>query len=260
MTTETEAWVRFYESEGITYFPLYGVLNGACRCVMGKECQNTGKHPIYRWKGQPARMPTGLDNIGISTDNLVVIDLDDDVSEAVLAEYPTTFTTTTGHGFHLWYRASERKAVKSLVGWKRKVDIRAVGGVLVVPPSKHRTGAEYRAYNDSPIVTVPDTLLYQLPERGSDYTRTGSKAATVAVSDTPPMMYPMVARLITDMLEWQDGRNVTLFKVACRFYEMATKGLLGDDALSEITQAALSTGLTEDEIQRTLASAKRQPV
>jgi hypothetical protein len=205
-------------------------------------------------------MPGGLDNIGISTDNLVVIDLDDDVSESVLSEYPPTFTTTTGHGFHLWYTASPRKTVKSLVGWKRKVDIRAWGGVLVVPPSKHRTGAEYRTFNDSPIVTVPDELLYQLPEKGADYARTSGKVATVEVTDTPQMMYPMVAKLITDMLDWQDGRNITLFKVACRFFEMSTKGLLGEDALSEIVEAARSTGLTDDEIQRTLTSARRQPV
>lgn len=257
--TPMEAWVQFYEANDIVYFPLFGVLNGVCRCQAGAACANTGKHPTGRWKGQPARMPSSLDNIGISTDNLVVIDLDDDVPESVLAQYPTTFTTTTGHGYHLWYKASDRKAVKSLVGWKRKVDIRAKGGVLVVPPSRHKTGREYRAFNDSPLITIPNDLLYELPEKGADYHRTG-KAAEVALTETPQMMFPMVSKLVTDMLDWQDGRNITLFKVACRFYELATKGMLGEDALSEIVQAALSTGLTSDEIERTLASAKRQPV
>lgn len=249
-------WCEWYEEIGLTYFPLYGILNGSCRCRLGSNCENTGKHPRGRWKDQPNRMPTELDNVGISTDNLVVIDIDVP-DTAVVDEYPETFTTTTGHGFHLWYAADERKDVKSLVGWKRKVDIRAKGGLVVAPPSRHRNGSDYRVYRGDSIVTIPNDLLYQLPERSANYHRTGV-TATVELDATPELMYPYVRKLVLDVLNYGDhGRNQTLFRVACRFYEMSTKNILGDDALDAIVEAALTTGLTPDEISRTLASAKR---
>lgn len=249
-----EAWVQWYEANDLVYFPLYGIMNGVCRCREGAACENTGKHPIHRWKGQPRRTPSELDNVGISTDNLIVIDLDDPAADP--AEFPETFTTTTGKGYHLWYRASDRKQIKSLVAWRRKVDIRAHGGLVVAPPSRHKSGAEYRALNDAPINPIPDDLLYTLPERNSNYSRTG-KVAQVELTETPEVMWPMVAMLVQQMMDWRDGRNVTLFKVACRLYEMADKGLLGSDALDEVVTAAFATGLTSEEISRTLASAKR---
>lgn len=250
-----QEWVQWYETNSLVYFPLFGVLNGQCRCRLGSTCDNAGKHPQFKWKDQPCRTPTDLDNVGVSTDNLVVIDIDLP-NETIISEYPQTFTTTTGHGFHLWYKASERKDVKSLAGWKRGVDIRAKGGLIVAPPSRHRNGTVYRAYNDQSINIVPDDLLYQLPERNQNYNRTG-QPATVDLNETPELMYPFVAKLVTEMLEYKDSRNQTLFRVACRFYELSSKSLLGEDALNEIVNAALHTGLTMDEIERTLASARR---
>lgn len=255
--TEMQEWAKFYEANNLTYFPLFGIMNGACRCRLGVNCTNMGKHPIFAWKDKPRRTPSDTDNIGVSTDNLVVIDLDGDVGESALADYPCTFTTTTGHGFHLWYRADRRKNVKSIVGWKRKVDIRACGGIVVAPPSRHKSGAQYRAFNDSPIVSIPDDLLYALPERSKNYNRTG-QPASVELVQTPSVMFPMVGRLIAEMMDFGDhGRNQTLFRVACRFYEMSSKNLMGEDALNALSQAALDTGLTQDEVERTLASARR---
>ena len=254
--SEMEAWTQFYADNNLTFFPLFGIMNGQCRCPQGAKCDNAGKHPRGRWKDLPSRTPAETDNVGISTDNLIVIDLDGDVPASVLAEYSPTFTTSTGHGFHLWYKASKEKQIKSFVGWKRKVDIRAIGGLVVGPPSRHRSGSVYRAVNDEPINQIPQRLLYELPERTSNYHRTG-KVATVELSDTPPLMFPMVGKLVMELLNWQEGRNVTLFRVACRYFELSTKGLLGADALAEINEAALQIGLTSEEIERTLASARR---
>ena len=110
--------------------------------------------------------------------------------------------------------------------------------------------------NAEPINPIPQRLLYELPERTSMFYRTG-KVATVELSDTPALMFPMVGKLVTEVLNWQEGRNVTLFRVACRYFELSTKGLLGADALHEIHEAALQIGLTPDEIERTLTSARR---
>lgn len=254
---EITEWVAFYESQGLTYFPLYGITNGACRCKAGKDCGgNTGKHPIYPWKGQASRKPRSTDNIGISTDPLIVIDLDGDVGESSLADYPRTFTTSTGHGYHLWYRADPSKAIKSLVGWKPKVDIRAMGGLLVVPPSRHRNGGTYRHVHGETIQPVPKWLLDELPEKGETKRRIGHEVV-VSEQSTHPVMVPIIQRLVEQMESWDQSRNATLFRLACRYFELADAKLLGADALQELFDAAMRTGLTSDEIERTLLSASK---
>lgn len=258
--SEMAEWVKFYEANGLTYFPLYGITNGICRCDAhkeGRDCKgNTGKHPIYRWKGKPSRKPRDTDNIGISTDNLVVVDLDGDVTEEALNEYPGTFTTGTGHGYHLWYKADPSKPVKSVVGWKHKVDVRAMGGLVVGPPSRHRNGSVYRHVRGDTIQPVPRWLLDALPEKGEVKRKVGYEVTEIP-TDSSPLMVNVGKMLVDTMENWEEGRNQTLFRVGCRFFEMAAINMLGADVLADIMQAALNTGLTPDEIERTLDSARK---
>lgn len=257
MTTELEDWIKFYEANGLTYFPLYGITNGVCRCRAAEGCKgNTGKHPIHAWKGKPSRAPRSLDNIGISTDPLIVIDLDGDVGVETLATWPETFTTSTGHGYHLWYKADPSKAVKSLVGWKPKVDIRAIGGLLVVPPSRHRNGGVYRHVHGDSIQPVPTDLLAELPEKGETVRRVGHDVV-VTLGETPNVMHPIAHRLISLMESATESRNQTLFRLGCRYFELADAKLLGADTLSELFDAAVRTGLTTEEVERTLLSASK---
>jgi len=252
-----EAWVDFYKRNDLTYFPLYGITNGVCRCQSGAKCgANAGKHPIYKWKGLPSRAPRPLDNVGISTDNLVVVDLDGDVGVDAIEAYPPTFTTSTGHGYHLWYSADPTKPVKSLVGWKLKVDVRAMGGLVVGPPSRHRSGSVYRHVKGDSIQPVPRWLLDELPERGERTRRIGHDVV-VTLGETPDVMRPLARRLIEEMETTIDSRNQTLFRLACRYFELADSNLMGQDVLAELFQAASRTGLTPDEIERTLMSASR---
>lgn len=253
-------WVKFYEANGLTYFPLYGIVNGVCRCKAGKNCKgNTGKHPIRSWKGKPSRVPRDTDNIGVSTSDLVVVDLDGNVPIEVLDEYPRTFTTGTGHGYHLWYRADPTKPVKSVVGWKPKVDIRAMGGLVAAPPSRHRNGSVYRHVRGDSIQPVPRFLLDSLPAKGETVRKVGYEV-THMPADTKESMVPLAMSLIDHMENWEQydsGRNAALFKVCCRFFEMAAFNMLGADVLSEIMDAAQRVGLTPDEIARTVDSARK---
>lgn len=255
--SEMEEWVNFYKSYDLTYFPLYGITNGVCRCAAGSSCgANTGKHPIFRWKGQPSRTPKSLDNIGISTDNLVVIDLDGDVGVEAIEAFPGTFTTSTGHGFHIWYLADPTKPVKSLVGWKPKVDIRAMGGLVVGPPSRHRSGSMYRHVRGDSIQHVPRWLLDELPEKGEVRRRVGHDVV-VTLGETPNVMTPLGRRLVETMESTTEARNQTLFRLACRYFELADAKLLGQDVLAELFQAAVRSGLTSEEVERTLLSASK---
>ena len=252
-----EAWVQFYEENGLHYFPLYGITNGVCRCREGAACGgNAGKHPIFAWKNKPNKKPRSVDNIGVSTHNLVVVDLDGDVPESVLDEYPRTFTTGTGHGYHLWYRADPSKPVKSVVGWKHKVDIRASGGLVVAPPSRHRNGSVYRHVRGEIIQPVPRWLLDTLPEKGEAVRRVGREVTDVP-GETHQIFEPLGRSLVERMENWEESRNKTLFVVLCRFFEYAAQNTLGQDVLADIMAAAVRSGLTIDEIERTVESARK---
>lgn len=86
-------------------------------------------------------------NIGLAIPaGLVVVDLD--TLEALIRlraedrELPATPKCRTARGLHLYYRTRTeiRNAVKLFPG----VDLRGVGGYVVVPPSIHPSGARYR--------------------------------------------------------------------------------------------------------------------
>lgn len=255
---EMQQWVSWYESQGLTYFPLYGITNGVCRCSAGSKCgENTGKHPIYKWKDKPSRIPGPLDNIAINTNNLVVLDFDRPDAIEAIDDYPATFTTTTGRGIHLWYRADPSKEVKSVAGWKPKVDIRAKGGLLVAPPSRHRHGLVYKHLRGDTIVPIPADLLAELPEKGSAPNRRIGYEVDVVLSETHPVMRPLGSIIVREMQGTTENRNQTLFRLGCRFFEQAATGLLGADVLEELIAAAIETGLTPDEVQRTLDSARK---
>ena len=71
------------------------------------------------------------------------------------------------------------------------------------------------------------------------------------------MVAPLGEILVSEMENWSVGRNQTLFRVACRYFELAASKTLGKDVLRNIYEAALRTGLTDEEVQRTLESARR---
>lgn len=251
---ELESWLAFYDSQDLIYFPLYGIVNGACRCKAGADCANPGKHPVFKWKDQPKHPVRELDNVGISTDPLVVIDLDlPDITQ--LDEFPETFTTSTGKGFHLWYKANPTKAIKTFTGWRPHIDIRAVGGLVVAPPSRHISGSQYHHVRGDVIAPVPGNILSELPEKGTRKRAPTYKIESILM-ETHSLMQPVVDKLVSDMEEHSDGRNQTLFRLACRGFELVAAGVLGVDAIEQLVDAALRTGLGREEVMKTLDSAR----
>ncbi|MGH2688173.1 MAG: bifunctional DNA primase/polymerase, partial [Actinomycetota bacterium] len=104
-------------------------------------------------------------NIGLAVPRgLVVVDIDDrDALLRLKAEdrdLPATAKTTTGRGLHLYYRAAEE--IRNSVGLFPGVDLRGQGGYVVVPPSVHPTGAQYRwevPLSPANLAEAPDWLL-----------------------------------------------------------------------------------------------------
>jgi hypothetical protein len=91
------------------------------------------------------RWPTA--NIGLAIPRgLVVVDVDNPEAfhhlKAEDLDVPATAKSTTGRGCHLFYRTEIE--IRNAAGVVPGVDLRGVGGYVVVPPSIHPSGAQYR--------------------------------------------------------------------------------------------------------------------
>ena len=172
-----------------------------CSCgsdSRGRPCPNAAKHPygklaprgllsattdagiIKHWFGYAA--PEA--NLGLVTDRLVVIDIDprhggDESFKALIREHsamPLTWRTLTGGGGeHILFAAPEGAEIKNVVAEQmdnpplgKGVDIRARGGYIVAPPSRHISGRSYGWSADpqnTPLAPAPGWLIERLAER-----------------------------------------------------------------------------------------------
>ena len=136
-----------YQEEGFRVIPIQPAELGN---------PESGKAPLIKWRNRGPLSDPELRryfleqkaNIGIVTGKEVVIDCDsqEGFEHAMEVCDPTGWIVETGGGGrHLWYRVPEGVVVKN----RQKInglglDIRGEGGLVVVPPSKHYSGNEYR--------------------------------------------------------------------------------------------------------------------
>ena len=173
-------------------FPCHSIQDGKCSCGRA-DCHSPGKHPLESlvphgckdattdpdkkeewWKRQPRA------NIAISTDNLVVVDIDPkkgglESLRELEGEYgytlPKTVTVETGGaGFHYYMNKPAGAQIHCRNGWRPGIDIKAVGGYVVCPPSNHIEGkykwAKRLGPSEIEVADVPDWLLPLLPQKG----------------------------------------------------------------------------------------------
>jgi hypothetical protein len=148
---------------GWSVVPMHSVVDGRCTCG-APQCPSPGKHPRVRWDEYQSRRP-GEDevrhwwqrwpgaNLGVVTgavSGLVVVDLDpraggDEELARLEARHGTLPDTveclTGGGGLHLYFRhpgvsVPSRPFVPG-------IDVKGDGGLVVAPPSLHRSGARY---------------------------------------------------------------------------------------------------------------------
>lgn len=180
-----------YARLGLRVVPVHGVVvNGAefrCTCAKGEACSRPGKHPAIRgWKERACVEPTEVKrlfanhqgNLGIALGGearLVVLDLDGPAGLATVQKWqrehdplPATLTARSGRsdgGAHHFFRlpkGCEPASISNKVGIAPGVDVRAEGGMVVVPPSRHVTGRTYEWTNTVPPATAPKWLLQKL--------------------------------------------------------------------------------------------------
>jgi hypothetical protein len=201
--------------------------NGRPRCSCnsdsrGNPCRTPAKHPygklapngllsatietgvIKHWFGY--RAPEA--NLGVVTDRLVVVDVDPrhggDESfralEAKHGEMPTTWRVLTGGGGeHVLFACPDGIEVANVVAEQmtdpplRGIDIRARGGYIVAPPSRHISGRVYawsvdHHPQDVPLAPAPDWLITKLAEPATNERRDA----------TPPEAWQRLTEPITE--------------------------------------------------------------
>jgi bifunctional DNA primase/polymerase-like protein len=192
------AWAR----RGHGVFPLWWPVAHSGQCACGRLCgKAAAKHPHGRYAPNghlsattdadiikelfDLRVPEA--NLGVSTEKLVVIDVDprhggDDSLELLDLnhEFPPTWRALTGGGGeHIIFAAPDGVEIASFradgmanpplgVG----VDVRARGGYIVSVPSRHISGRSY-AWSvdhhpaDTPLAPAPDWLIEKLTRHNS---------------------------------------------------------------------------------------------
>lgn len=127
-----------------------------------------GKQPLVAWRAYQEKRATPdevrgwfetwpVANVGIVTgqiSNLVVLDVDrahhgEDSLAKLVARYgplPETVTVSSGGGGrHFYFTATaDPEPLRSRVGIAQGIDVRAEGGVVVAPPSRHASGGRYQ--------------------------------------------------------------------------------------------------------------------
>jgi hypothetical protein len=223
-----------YAARGWRVLPLHSPTGAACSCGR-PDCSSIGKHPRIRdglrgascdadviatwWRCWPGA------NVGVATgDGLVVVDVDGEAGRHSLRgrELPLTPTVETGSGWHYYYRADSPLPCR--IGLFPSVDVRAVGGYVVAPPSLHVTGRQYAEvpglwFDSIEMATAPAWLLVSLtspraarsPEHWRSVVRSGvtegARNATVASIAGHMLRRDVDARVVHELLSvWNEVR------------------------------------------------------
>ena len=155
-----------YAARGWLVLPLHSVDNGGCTCG-DADCRSPGKHPrlsngckgsscdYYQVSDWWRKWPTA--NVGLATgtqSGIWALDIDLNFNangfESLAAlcdehgELPTTVESCTGSGGqHIFFKMSDVK-LRNRTGIRPGLDVRATGGFVVSPPSRHSSGGTYR--------------------------------------------------------------------------------------------------------------------
>lgn len=187
-----------YTKMGWSIIPLHSIVDGSCTCGSFK-CAKPGKHPRVKWRHRANTPMTEEEirdfwtlhpesNIGVVTgavSGLAVLDVDAPGGLDSLASSgipfdrlpPSPTSQTGGGGFHVFYRFPEDYRVGTAAGVLPDVDIRAEGGLIVLPPSIHASGNLYRWLPDRSVEDLePGDLDWDrlIPPRADAPRRRGS--------------------------------------------------------------------------------------
>jgi hypothetical protein len=191
-------WAVAYARRGWSVIPLHTPGETGCSCGR-PACAAVGKHPRLSWEAAMSRRAAESEviawwrrwpeaNIGVVTgrvSGLAVLDIDPrhdgratlEALEVAHGPLPATLEVATGGGgSHLWYAAGPETVPSAVLG--PGVELKAEGGLVVVPPSLHRSGRRYAwVPGRSPADGDPAPLPAWLGAARPPWVRPGGQAA-----------------------------------------------------------------------------------
>ncbi|QDU96231.1 bifunctional DNA primase/polymerase [Lignipirellula cremea] len=147
------------------------------------------KQPAVKWKAFQTELPSesqicqwwerwpdaGIILIAGELSGVLVVDVDSQEAKEVLThrlgEIPLVPTSQSGsqdpHRFHLFFQHPAIPTKAKSTPWHPKLEFRGNAGLVVLPPSLHKSGNSYRwqvgrALSDAPLGPVPATILEAL--------------------------------------------------------------------------------------------------
>jgi len=250
-----------YMQGGWRIIPLHrvGPDGKTCSCKKGAGCPTPGKHPkAFDWsKAAPMSAPdiyatwdiTRPPNLGVVTgepSGIWVLDIDGLVGQDALrrliadnGDLPKTRLHKTGSGgFHFIFRlpAGFRPKTDSNIFKDEypRIDVRGVGGQIVLPPSRSDKG-DYVVVRDVEPLDAPDWLLEIIPQvddRPSLELAEDDLAEYVTLTDgekrtSDRYVDSAVAGVVKDLESlprpWHEGAgwDQGVHRAACRLFELA---------------------------------------
>jgi len=226
---------RQCRSNGWSPIRLHGIVDGLCTCD-NLACGSPGKHPIdVGWQNYEVPTFEGWSwNVGIKTGRaygLFVVDVDSETSwQELTAKYGPVEcynVVRTSSGYHYYFSYPETGDWKSGASVLADgVDIRADGGYVVGPPSKHASGATYEWVKRGALQPPPQWVLDLINQKKN-------KRNKRQLPEAKPEMKPTVDRSVMirrgveyisrmpDSVEGSNG-SLSLWNVA----QSLVKGLL----------------------------------
>ncbi|MBI5034073.1 MAG: bifunctional DNA primase/polymerase [Chloroflexi bacterium] len=226
----------------------------------GKDDATTDETTIRTWW---QRFPYA--NVGVATgavSGIVVLDVDANRGgldaltrlESDGKQLLITLTALTGGGGRYLLFAHPGRLVNNRTNVIQGLDVRGDGGYIVVAPSVHKSGKRYTWLNeDAPIAAIPPWLMSLICREPN-----ASSSPNPHTSERDPRAYAEAA--LPDELQQlaratKGHRNDQLNKSAFVLGQLIAAGLLNRARVeTELTQVALSIGLEQREILKTIRS------
>ena len=248
-----------YATKGMHIFPLR---------VKGKQPANshgykeatTSKEVIKAyWKAAPY-------NIGLATgevNNLVVVDVDDEQIWATFLatqakELPIGPKVKTGKGHHLYFSYPAGRSIRNKQKPGMGFDIRANGGYVVAPPSIHPNGSVYEfTTTEEELPELPNWLLELIAKpKEVAKTKLDFNASIAAANDSLPYGMQALENECQAIAAAPQGTRNDQFNKSCfSIGQLVAGGVINHSfAFNSLTQAAQQSGLSTEEIGKTLAS------
>jgi hypothetical protein len=263
---------QVYAALGFPVVPMHTAQpGGGCTC-RDPGCPDAGKHPQLRGWTQLATVDPAVvgewwrrwpqANLAVATGRRFdVLDLDGKQgAEALRAalsiaptEHPGPVARTGGGGWHLLYATT---GLGNRVGLLPGMDWRGRGGLIVAPPSQHRSGHRYRwvrpltaTMPEIPaglrrLLAPPATPRTTLPPAPTPAGRRGGYGRAALAREQAAVATAPIGR-----------RNATLNRAAFNLGQLVAAGLLDpDEVRAVLLAAALEAGNPEVKARATITS------